>query len=102
MFRSNQKQGKTNKEHMEKEKEEMKYPSRGPVSDKILLLMSDGKVRKTREIAEEINWPTTTNIANTMSDLKISLIENRDSRRLKKIPPDNSNKGIQWQLITKK
>lgn len=85
---------------MEKEKEEMKYPSRGPVSDKILLLLSDGKARKTMNIAEEINWPTTTSIAKTLADLKISLIENRDPRRLRKITPDNGNKGVEWQLIS--
>jgi len=84
----------------EKEKEEMKYPSRGPVSDKILSLMSDGKVRKSMEIAEAINWPTTTNITKTLSDLKTSLVENRDPRRLKKITPDNCNKGVEWQLIS--
>lgn len=76
-----------------------RYGTRAPIRDRILELMADGKVRKSMEIAEAINWPTTTNITKTLSDLKMALIENRDPRRLRKIIPDNCNKGVEWQLI---
>ena len=92
---------------MEKEKEEMKtvsyqYGNRAPIRDRILEIMSDGAVRKTKEIEKAANWPTKTNILKTLADLKVSLIENRDHRRLKKFKPDNCRKGVDWQLITTK
>lgn len=77
-----------------------RYGTRAPIRDRILELMADGKVRKSMEIAEAINWPTTTSITKTLSDLKMALFENRDPRRLRKITPDNCNKGVEWQLIS--
>lgn len=78
-----------------------RYGTRAPIRDVILELMSDGKVRKSTEIAEAINWPKKTSITKTLSDLKVRLVENKDSRRLNKYKADNCRKGIEWQLINK-
>lgn len=85
---------------MEKEKEiSYRYGTRAPLRDRILELMSDGKTRKSKEIADAIQWPTTTSITKTLTELKMKLRLEKDRRVLVCVKPDNCRKGIDWTLI---
>lgn len=73
--------------------------SRAPIRDKILELMADGKPRKSTEIASALNWPTSTSITKTLTQLKLQMRENHDPRRLLRVKFDNCRKGIEWTLV---
>lgn len=74
---------------------EFKY---GPLRDKLLKELSDGKVRSSKEIEQRISWEKRTSIVKTLSDLKIDMAVKRDTRRLLKIFPDKPRGELKWKL----
>lgn len=74
---------------------EFKY---GPLRDKLLKELSDGKVRSSKEIEQRISWEKRTSIVKTLSDLKIDMAVKRDTRKLLKIFPEKPRGELKWKL----
>jgi len=74
---------------------EFKY---GPLRDKLLKELSDGKIRTSKEIEQRISWDKKTNIVKTLSDLKIDMAAKRDTRKLLKIFPEKPRGELKWKL----
>lgn len=76
----------------------LQYGNRPALRDRLLDLLADGEKRHIAEIEEEIQWPTTTSISKTLSEIKEKLVMSRDSRRLRREKFNNANKGSVWWL----
>tara|TARA_R100001591_G_scaffold112934_1_gene125698 strand:- start:1742 stop:1972 length:231 start_codon:yes stop_codon:yes gene_type:complete len=70
----------------------------GPLRDKLLKELSDGKVRSSKEIEQRISWEKRTSIVKTLSDLKIDMAVKRDTRKLLKIFPEKPRGELKWKL----